>query len=108
MVRVTIFSSEGLVRGFKMSGHAGTGKAGGDIVCAAASSAAYLVANTVTEVIGIKTEPEVDEALMKLMLTKEQAEKAQDILKGFELHMRALEKEHPKNIKVIYGGVNNA
>ena len=108
MVKVTLFKDEGLVRGFKMNGHAGSGKAGSDIVCAAASSAAYLVANTVTEVIGINAKPEVGEALMMMMLTKEQAEKAQDILKGFELHMRELEKEHSNNIKVIYGGVNNA
>lgn len=91
-----------------MSGHSGSGNAGEDIVCAAVSSAAYLVANTVTEVMGIKTHPEVGDALMKLELAKEQAVKAQDILKGFELHIRELEKAHPKNIKVIYGGVNNA
>ncbi|MEI6580056.1 MAG: ribosomal-processing cysteine protease Prp [Eubacteriales bacterium] len=108
MVKVTLYKDEGLVRGFKMNGHACEGKAGSDIVCAAASSAAYLVANTITEVIGIKAKPKVGEALMMMMLTKEQATKAQDILKGFEIHMRELEKAHPKNIKVIYGGVNNA
>ncbi len=108
MVTVKLFSSEGLIRGFKLSGHTGCGTAGEDIVCAAVSSAAYLVANTVTEVMGIKTQPEVGEALMKLELSKEQAVTAQVILKGFELHIRELEKAHPKNIKVIYGGVNNA
>ncbi len=108
MVTVKLFTGEGLIRGFKISGHAGCGTAGEDIVCAAVSSAAYLVANTVTEVLGIETEPEVCEAFMKLELQEEQAVKAVDILKGFELHIRELEKAHPKNIKVIYGGVNNA
>ena len=104
MVKVTILKQEGIIRGFRISGHAG-GAAGKDIVCAAVSSAAYMVANTLTEVMGVDTKPGVDEALMHLALTKEQGVIAQDILKGFELHIRALEKAHPNNIKVIYGGV---
>ena len=38
--------------GFCISGHAGAGSAGRDIVCAAVSSAAYMAANTLTDVIG--------------------------------------------------------
>lgn len=45
---------------------------------------------------------------MCLKLTKEKSIKAQVILKGFALHIKELEKAHPKNIKVIYGGVKNA
>jgi len=105
MVKVTILKNERIIRGFRISGHAGTGVAGKDIVCAAVSSAAYLVANTITEVLEIKADTQVDQALMHLTLTKEQAIKAQELLKGFELHMRELEKAHSKNIKLIYGGV---
>lgn len=108
MVKVIILTSEGILRGFDISGHAGTATAGKDIVCAAVSSAAYLVANTITEVIDIKAQPKVDKASMHLELTKAKSLKAQVILKGFELHMNELEKAHPKNIKVIYGGVKNA
>ena len=108
MVKVIIFTNRGILRGFSISGHAGSAAAGKDIVCAAVSSAAYLVANTITEVIGIKAQPKVDKAAMQLELTKEKSIKAQVILKGFELHIKELEKAHPKNIKVIYGGVKNA
>ncbi|HZK39738.1 MAG TPA: ribosomal-processing cysteine protease Prp [Clostridia bacterium] len=108
MVKVIIFTSEGVLRGFDISGHAGTATAGKDIVCAAVSSAAYLVANTITEVIGIRAQAKVSKASMHLKLTKEQSLKAQVILKGFELHINELQKAHPKNIKVIYGGVENA
>ena len=38
--------------GFCISGHAGAGSAGRDIVCAAVSSAAYMAANTLTDVVG--------------------------------------------------------
>lgn len=41
---------EGGVLGFSMEGHAEYGEAGEDIVCAAVSSAAYLVVNTLTDV----------------------------------------------------------
>ena len=41
---------EGTVLGFSLQGHAGCGEAGGDIVCAAVSSAAYLTVNTLTDV----------------------------------------------------------
>lgn len=105
MVKVTILKHEGIIRGFRIGGHAGCGTAGKDIVCAAVSSAAYLVANTITEVMRIEADTQVDEALMHLTLTKEQAVKAQDLLRGFEHQMRELEKAHRKNIKVIYGGV---
>ncbi len=108
MVKVTILKHEGIIRGFHIGGHAGCGTAGKDIICAAVSSAAYLVANTITEVMGIDADTQVDQALMRLTLTKEQAIKAQDLLKGFELQMRELNKAHSKNIKVIYGGVLNA
>ena len=43
-------SSEGLLQGFLMEGHAGAGEAGQDVVCAAISSAAYLVVNTLTDI----------------------------------------------------------
>ncbi len=108
MVKVILYTNEGIHRGFCISGHAGIAAAGKDTVCAAVSSAAYLVANTITEVIGIKAQPKVENASMQIELTKEESIKAQDILKGFELHIKELEKAHPKNIKVIYGGVKNA
>ena len=108
MIKVILFINEGILRGFNISGHAGTATTGKDTVCAAVSSAAYLVANTITDVIGIKAQPKVEDATMHLKLTKEQSIKAQVILKGFELHIKELEKAHPKNIKVIYGGVKNA
>ena len=107
MVRVKFFHSRGLLRGFEISGHAGFAPAGEDTVCAAVSSAAYLVANTLTDVMGVDAKTKVDEAegYMLLELSEEEALKGQQLLKGFELHVRGLTEAHGKHIKVIYGGV---
>lgn len=105
MVTITLFKKQALFRGFRVEGHAGAGVEGQDIVCAAVSSASYLVANTILEVLGIPAEAKAEEGVMSVMLTLEDAPKAQDILKGFALHCEQLTAEYPKNVKVIYGGV---
>ena len=44
---------DGRVMGFRVEGHSGYAEEGADIVCAAVSSAAYLIVNSVTEVRGV-------------------------------------------------------
>lgn len=54
MIRADFLSlPDGRLLGFRLCGHAGWGEEGTDIVCAAVSSAAYLVANTATDVLGV-------------------------------------------------------
>lgn len=91
--------------GFALEGHCG-GVAGSDIVCAAVSSAAYLTANTVTEVIGAKPELTVDESgAMRLVLSAADAARCSDILQGFLLHLDALGQDYPKQIQLIHSEV---
>ena len=79
-------------------------ESGSDIVCASVSSAAYMAANTVTEIIGAAAEASVGEAEMHFLL-KEDNEAAFAVLDGLRLHLTELSKQYPKNIKIIYGGV---
>ena len=51
---------------------------------------------------------EVDDGHMRLLLSQEEAQRAQTLLKGFELHMVSLSEDYPENVKVKYGGVRNA
>ena len=93
--------------GFVSSGHAGFAEAGQDIVCAAVSSAAYMAANTITDIFGAKAEAEVKDGFLSFLLTEENAVSSQ-LLSGLEAHIRELAKDYPSSIKVIYGGNTNA
>lgn len=107
MIRVRFLIGNNRLTGFEISGHAFFAENGKDVVCAAVSSAAYMAANTITEVICVNAEAKTDNGKMSLVLN-ESNEQCNAVLKGFELHMTELSKQYPQNIKVIYGGVKNA
>ncbi len=81
-------------------GHSMSAPSGSDIVCAAVSSACYLTANTVTDVLQLHPEMAVADGVMSLMIENESPQPAQDILKGFRLHMTELARQYPDYIKV--------
>ena len=93
--------------GFEISGHCscdGDDQAG-KIVCAAVSSAAYMAANTITEVIGQKAYIECSEAKMLLKVNNPSAE-TKAVLGGLKLHLEELSGQYSNNIR-IYGGANH-
>ena len=101
MIRAEFFVRNGLPAGFRISGHAGVSEEGTDIVCAAVSSAAYMAANTVTDVIGVPAEVSAESGTMILMLSDEKsAASCSELLRGFRLHMAALQEQYPENIKL--------
>ena len=59
MITVQFYSQAGLLTGFSLDGHAGRGEEGEDLLCASVSSAAYMTANTITDVMRIQTHVEV-------------------------------------------------
>lgn len=102
MITVSFLGSKASPFGFRVQGHALCGKSGTDIVCAAVSSAAYMAANTVTEILGIAAETEVKDSFMELIIPKADADKAKTVLSGLELHLSQLSGQYPKNIEIIY------
>lgn len=76
------------------------GEAGRDIVCAAVSSAAYMAANTVTEVQKLPAEAIAEDAKLRLLLEPGQEEAAAPVLAGLRLHLKMLSQQYPKAIKV--------
>jgi len=91
----------GEIVGFDISGHTGLATAGRDILCAAISSAAYLTANTITDVIGVEAKTAVADGRMSLLVPVGEEEKCRAVLRGMELHMKQLREQYPKGIKLI-------
>ena len=99
MISVTFFKKRDDILGFEFSGHAMAGEYGTDIVCAAVSSAAYMTANTITDIIGAKADINVGEGSMKLIIDECDAKRCRDILCGLELHIKGIAQEYGRNIK---------
>ena len=68
-------------------------------MCAAVSSAAYMTANTITEIIGDKADIEVNDGKMVLKV-KNPSDKTLAVLEGFKLHIQQLEEQYKDCIKV--------
>ena len=100
MIRVSFFKKGDMLTGFESKGHSNAADYGSDVVCAFVSSACYMAANTVTEVMGLEADARAEEGYMRLSI-KEDPTKAQDILNGMKLHLTELEKDYPENIRVI-------
>ena len=99
------FLAEGTsLYGFEISGHSSENCDDeiGKIVCSAVSSAAYMAANTIIEIIGDMAEAEVDEALMRVKV-KNPSEASVKILEGLKLHLTELSNQYSNNI-TIFGG----
>lgn len=107
MIKVEFYSGVNGLCGFEVQGHADSADYGEDIICSAVSSACLMVANTVTEIIGLDCDAQAENGFLKLMIL-ENAANAQDILAGLRLHLTELAKQYPENIKVIYRRCNNA
>ena len=97
MVRMTLFARDGMLCGFRMSGHAG-GQAGTDIVCAAISSAALLAANTVTDVCGCHAVTRMRDGYLLLSVVTGDCDRAQETLEGLRLHMEELQRQYPDRL----------
>ena len=100
MIKVTFFGTD-LIRGFHITGHSDMTPDGPEIICAAVSSAAYMTANTVTDVIGLSPELNVSDGDMYLKVkTDSEAERCRDIFDGLKLHLSSLMEQYPKYIQL--------
>ena len=107
MTSVKFLADKNGLYGFEISGHStcDCDDSDGKIVCAAVSSAAFMAANTITEVIGDKAEAFVDDALMVVKCENPSKESVL-VLEGLRLHLTELATQYSNNIK-IFGGAKN-
>lgn len=97
-----LITASGELVGFSINGHSGQSEEGSDIICAAVSSAAYLTANTITDIIKADAQAEEDNGKMFLHVSLKDAANCRDILAGFKFHMIGLEEQYPDYINVSY------
>ena len=101
MTKATFYFDGNVPYGFLISGHSGFAESGEDIVCASVSSVAYMVANTITEILKVNAEIKVNDGMMRLMVNKEQRHITKDILLGLKLHLEGLEEQYPEFIETL-------
>ena len=102
MTTATFYSRDGRWCGFRLEGHSDDVPAGESILCAAVSSAAYLTANTVTEVCGCAASAEERDGFLSLSVSEADVPRCQTALEGFHLHMKMLQEQYPDNILLDY------
>ncbi|MGN1320486.1 MAG: ribosomal-processing cysteine protease Prp [Acutalibacteraceae bacterium] len=90
------------ITGYEITGHSSSdcNDDEGKIVCAAISSAAYMAANTITEIIGDECDADVQDAKM-FFRVKNPGQNTIAVLEGFKLHITELSKQYSNRIRII-------
>lgn len=103
MTKSKFLFCEDTVVSFELSGHSGAGEEGTDIVCSAVSSAVYMAANTILEIMKINANAEVTDGYFNFEMNFEDARKAKVITDGLYLHLNELAGQYPNNLKLERG-----
>lgn len=103
MIQVSFLRQpEGELLGFRITGHSGLAENGSDILCAAVSSAAYLVANAITDVVCVPAEISVSEGDLSLRIEERSVFLCRSLLQGLQLHLTGLMEQYPENVRINY------
>lgn len=93
----------GEITGLSIEGHSGYAFEGGDIVCAAVSSAAFMTVNTITEVLGVSPIAlRAEDADMLIRIEKRDISACRDIFEGLKIHLLGLEEQYADYICIRY------
>ena len=101
MTKIAFLSDAAGICGFEVAGHSSNDcdDLEGKLVCSAVSSAAYMAANTITEIIGDGCDAEVFDGMMKICVKNPSAQ-SRAVLEGFRLHISELSKQYSKRLKI--------
>lgn len=101
MIYASFIKKNGKFQSFRISGHSGYAEQGSDIVCAAVSSMAMLVINTVSEDFGVPVGLRVDEAAATIdFALKDSDDRACALIAGLQRELASLASDYPKNVRV--------
>ena len=104
MIQAQISYYQDKISGFKLSGHAGSGEYGHDIVCAAVSALAINTVNSLEKLADSNPVIESDEGSgflnIKLPIDQIQHPKVQLLLESFKLGLLDIENSYDKYIEI--------
>ena len=103
MTTAKFLFSDDVIVSFELSGHSDAGEEGTDIVCSAISSAVYMAANTIIEIMKLNPKTVVRDGYLKVKMTLEDARKSKVITDGLYLHLSELQNQYPNNLKLERG-----
>ena len=103
MTTAKFLFSDDVIVSFELSGHSDAGEEGTDIVCSAISSAVYMAANTIIEIMKLNPETVVRDGYLKIQMNLEDARKSKVITDGLYLHLSELQNQYPNNLKLERG-----
>ena len=103
MITVTVIRESGAPVGVTVSGHAGMGEYGEDLVCAAVSAVVQTAILGITEVCHIPAGVSIEEGKTHCILTsdatKEQLEKAVIVFDTMLTGLKSIQASYPKTLK---------
>lgn len=103
MIRAEFYEKQGILTGFRFSGHSGYADAGSDVVCAAVSSAVQLTANILDE-FGLKPQINVGDNVIECVC-EDGGEIPPRLLNVLKQHFEAILEEYPNTIKITISEV---
>ena len=103
MIRAEFYEKQGLLTGFRFSGHSGYAETGKDVVCAAVSSAVQLTANILNE-LGMEPDVNVGDNVIEC-ICKNGGEIPPRLLNVLKQHFEAILEEYPNTIKITISEV---
>lgn len=110
MIEAEFLKYGGALVGFSVSGHAGAGPFGKDIVCAAVSSAVMLTANTITDYLFCDADVKVEKNRVLLAIkdpNSATAIAAKQVIASFANHLDIVAQQHKGKINITVKEVSS-
>ena len=110
MIQIKFYSRDPFITGFEISGHCSENyeDTQGKLICSAVSSAVYLTANTLIEILKLDVKHEISDGVMIINVLNFETSECQAALNGLKLHLFGLRQQYPKQIKIDDKGDKNA
>ncbi len=94
---------EGLIRGYRVQGHAGYDGRGHDIVCAAVSVLSQALLLGLEDVVGLEPVVTMYEGYLECLLCPgdEASSEAQTLLKTLHVGLMQVQEQYPQRVRVV-------